>query len=437
MLKIGGPLAENGNDESNGAVEERDELTGALADIFLRVRKSLIASEPGGAASSDVSVQGGERIYVPEGPQLYDGTSGIALFLAAYHYATNNQDARDLALRSAARLRFAIKQSATAASLARQSGNGTGGLAGVGSLPYAFVHLAAWLKVPEFIDAAREVATNIMPEQIMAEERLDVMRGCAGTLLALLSFIEEVTAMGMDCGIAPDLALLCGRRLLEKRISYNSGPRAWSAGDSLPLSGFAHGAAGIAYALVRLFQYTGQEEFRDAAIEGFAFERTLYIPELQTWFDPRCNLPLSKASWCEGAPGVALGILGSMIAIDSHALRHDLEQALSITRMLPEGPVDHLCCGNFGRVEIMNIAGSVLGRLQLTAHARQLATQLLARAATSGFRFQPIDHQPSLPDMSENNPSLFLGLAGVGYTLLRLNYPDLFPSVLLLDTIVL
>lgn len=427
-------MAQNDKDKGNGAGEERDEVAEALAGIFRRVGEHSIASEIRGTASPDSYGSGHEaRSHLtPEGPQLYDGISGVALFFAAYYFATNNQDARDLALRSADRLRLAIKQT-VATPGNRPHGYGTGGLAGVGSLPYAFVQLAAWLKMPELLDSAREVATSITPGQIMTEERLDVMRGCAGTLLALLSFIEEVTAMGMDCGTAPELALLCGRRLLEKRVSYKSGPRAWAAVNSLPLSGFAHGASGIAYALVRLFQYTGHEEFRDAAIEGFAFERTLYIPELQTWFDPRCNLPLSKAAWCEGAPGVALGILGSMIAIDSHALRHDLEQALSITRMLPEDPVDHLCCGNFGRVEIMNIAGSVLGRLQLTAHARQLATQLLARAATSGFRFHPSDHQAAWP---EKNPSLFLGLAGVGYTLLRLTYPDLFPSVLLLETII-
>jgi lantibiotic modifying enzyme len=430
-------LAENSKNEDNGALEERDEVSEALARIFHQIGENSIAQQNGvvDGIASDVSTNNVKSILTPEGPQLYDGISGVALFLAAYYFATKNQDARELALRAAAKLRLSIKQNVTRGH-AHQPGNGIGGLVGWGSLPYAFVQLASWLQMPEFLDSAREVATNITRGQIMTEERLDVMRGCAGTLLVLLSFIEEVTAMGMDSGIAPELALLCGRRLLEKRISYNSGPRAWPAVDSLPLSGFAHGAAGIAYALVRLFQYTGQEEFRDAAIEGFAFERTLYIPELQTWFDPRCNLPLTKASWCEGAPGVALGILGSMIAIDSHALRHDLEQALSITRMLPEGSVDHLCCGNFGRVEIMNIAGSVLGRLQLTAHARQLATQLLARAATSGFRFQPLDHQTALPAVSENNPSLFLGLAGVGYTLLRLNYPDLFPSVLLLETIV-
>jgi lantibiotic modifying enzyme len=425
---------ENGKDESNDAVEERDEIAEALARIFRQVSEHSVARQNGFATASGDLGADGQKPLIP-GPQLYDGISGIALFLAAYHFATKDADARDLALHSAARLRLETKQIAAAASAAHQPSNGTGGLAGVGSLPYAFAQLAIWLKMPDLFDSAREAASAITPGQILTEERLDVMRGCAGTLLALLSFIEEVTAMGLDSGMAPELALLCGRRLLEKRVSYNSGPRAWPAVDSLPLSGFAHGAAGIAYALVRLFLYTGKEEFRDAAIEGFAFERTLYIPELQTWFDPRCNLPLNKAAWCEGAPGVALGILGSMLAIDSHALRHDLEQALSITRQLPDGPVDHLCCGNFGRVEIMNIAGNALGRLHLTAHARHLATQLLARAAASGFRFQPHDHQTDLPDRPDNNPSLFLGLAGVGYTLLRLTYPDLFPSVLLLETL--
>jgi lantibiotic modifying enzyme len=428
-------LLEDGKYEDDDAVEERDEVAEALARIFRQVGESSLVGDDGVISDAASDVAGRGALLASSGPQLYDGISGITLFLAAYYFATKDADALDLALRSVTRLRLRIKQDAMPHGSAHQPAGGTGGLAGAGSLPYAFSQLATWLKMPELLDSAREAAIAITPGQIMTEERLDVMRGCAGTLLALLSFIEEGTAMGMDSGMAPELALLCGRRLLEKRVSYNSGPRAWPAVDSLPLSGFAHGTAGIAYALVRLFQYTGQEEFRDAAIEGFAFERTLYIPELQTWFDPRCNLPLNKASWCEGAPGVALGILGSMIAIDSHALRHDLEQALSITRQLPECPFDHLCCGNFGLVEIMNVAGSVLGRLQLTAHARQLATQLLARAATSGFRFQSHDPQSTLYGKSESNPSLYMGLAGVGYTLLRLIYPDLFPSVLLLETV--
>ncbi len=422
-------MQENDKNKAHDFSEERDELADAIEKIFHRVRESFIAYENGFMSTRplgvDKHVMGKAALY---GLNLYDGLPGIALFIAAYSFASKNAEGRDLAFRLAARLRLEVRHLGA-------NSNCADGLSGMGALPYVFVQLATWLKMPELMDAAREVTASITPRQILTEDRLDVMQGCAGTLLSLLSFIEEVAAMGLDSGPALELALLCGRHLLDKRVSYKSGPRAWPAINSPPLSGFAYGAAGISYALVRLFRFTGLEEFREAAIEGFAFERTLYIPQLQTWFDPRCNLPLAKASWCEGAPGVALGILGSRSAIDSHALRHDLEQALNITRNLLERPVDNLCCGNFGRIEIMNVAGSVLGRLQLTEHARQLAAEILDRAESSGFRF-PMPHHPAdSPENSGDNLSLFLGLAGVGYTLLRLNYPDLFPSVLLLETL--
>jgi lantibiotic modifying enzyme len=429
MLSMGGRLQQNNKNKAHDFSEERDELADALERVFHQVRESLIACENGfmstGASGVGKADMGKAAQY---DVNLYDGLSGVALFIAAYSFATKDAEARDLAIRLAARLRLEVGHLVT-------NSNWAGGFSGIGALPYVFVRLATWLKMPELMDAAREVTASITPRQILTEDRLDVMQGSAGTLLSLLSFIEELATMGLDCGPAVELALLCGRHLLEKRVSYKFGPRAWPAINSPPLSGFAYGAAGISYALVRLFRFTGVEEFREAAIEGFAFERTLYIPQLQTWFDPRCNLPLAKASWCEGAPGVALGILGSRSAIDSHALRHDLEQALNITRNLLEGPVDNLCCGNFGRVEIMNVAGSVLGRLQLTEHARHLAAEILDRAESSGFRFPMPHHSADSQQNSGSYPSLFLGLAGVGYTLLRLNYPDLFPSVLLLETL--
>ena len=417
--------------ESNDAISQPDEVNQAVARIFGHIRDNSVATSADSvswiAPERFPNAAGTEQALA--GPQFYDGISGIGLFLAAYYFASKRADVRDLALRCALRLRLDMQSDPVA-----KHTTGTGGLVGPASVLYPLVRLADWLKMPELLESAQELATAITPGQILEEDRLDVMGGCAGTLLALLSFIEEVSAMGMDTGIAMDLAILCGRRLLENRISYKSGPRAWPAAGSPPASGFGHGAAGIAYALVRLFQHTGQEEFRDAAIEGFAFERSLYLPELQTWYDPRSQRPLRKASWCEGAPGIALGLLHSVLAVDSHALRHDLEQALTITRFLPASPLDHLCCGNFGRVEIMNIAGSITGRLQLTEHARELARQVLEHAAASGFRFHPHDQAASRQQGFELNPSLFLGLSGIGYTLLRLSYPDLFPSFLMLET---
>jgi len=425
-LEIGGRLGEQSKERSRDAVSNRDEIGEALTSIFRQLSVNSTAS-PG----SPADVAG--SIGTLSTRQAYDETSGTALFLAAYYNATNDAVAHGPAMRCATQLHFLLKQTTTLGQ-AQPDVSRVGGLAGLSSVLYILVRLATWLNMKELLNLATDVANSITPGQILSEE-LDVMCGCAGTLLSLLSFAEEGEGMGIDTGRVSDLAVLCGQHLLDRRTYSGFGPRAWPGKDSPQLPGFAHGAAGISYALVRLFQHTGQARFRDAAMEGFAFERTLYLPELATWLDPRCNRPLNKASWCEGAPGIALSRLGCIGRIDSHALRHDLEEALSITRSLPEGPLDDLCCGTFGRVEIMHTAGLVLGRLHLTERARELARSALSRAAIYGWRFQsPTPHY----DAGRCNifglcPSLLSRLPGVGYALLRLNYPDLFPSVLLLE----
>ena len=429
-------MENNPENKARNGPPQQDEMKQALLRIFRLVRENSVLTDDGlvywNATGSVFSNASNKSDSV--GPQLYDGTSGIALFLAAYYVATKNADARDLALRFAARLRVDIEQMFTGAAPALHRAIGTGGLTGLPSVSYALVRLADWLKMPELLESARKVAMAITPQQILGEERFDIMGGCAGTLLSLLSFVEEVSAREMDTGIAMELALLCGRRLLETRTRNGSSPGAWLAVDSMAASGFAHGATGIAYSLVRLFQHTGREEFLDAALEGFAFERSLSSSGLQNRFHQAADHPPWRASWCEGPPGIALGRLLSLFAVNSNTLRYDLEEALSVTRALPESPVDHLCCGNFGRADIMHYAGNMMGRMQLTEHARELARQVLSRAVTSGFRFQPHSHHSTREHNFERNPSLFLGLSGVGYTLLRLSYPDLFPSALFLET---
>ena len=137
-----------------------------------------------------------------------------------------------------------------------------GGMIGLGSFLYAFGRMADWLKAPELIDAAHDVTTLITPQRIMKDERLDVVAGCAGTLLALLSFMQEKSLQGNDAQLSRDLALLCGQRLLDSRITYKSGSRAWPAcGRGIPIPGFAYGAAGISCSLARLSSTLGRSSF--------------------------------------------------------------------------------------------------------------------------------------------------------------------------------
>ena len=350
------------------------------------------------------------------GPHLYDGTSGIALFLAAYHHVTGEAEARDLALRVIAPLRARMSQLAAAPERARELRLAIGGLIGLGSFLYMFVRLAEWLREPELLQSACDVMVLITPERIAEDDRLDVMAGCAGTLLALLAVDREASRV-LSQGLDPlALARACGRHLVARRAV---------------ISGFAHGAAGIACALIRLYQRTGEEEFREAALEGFAYERGLYDPAARNWLDPRFGRLLEQSAWCHGAPGMALGRLASAgLPEIGPQFEEDLEEALSITCSLPDSPIDSVCCGNLGRAEILWTAGRALDRPSLAEAAGALAERVLARG---NFVFEIPEDETAGPEAPRFQPSFFLGLAGAGYSLLRLAHPDRLPCVLMLE----
>ena len=355
------------------------------------------------------------------------------MFFAAYYRATKDTKARELALTSLAPVCREIDRLAAIAKADPQDSPTIGGLIGLGSFLYALTASADWLNAPELLDAASILLRVITPELIRTDRKLDIMRGCAGTLLALLFFAQETKARGMEPELALDLALACGQHLLRSRLPEGNGQRGWLSIHGSPLPGFARGAAGISYALAKLYEQTKKEEFREAAFEGFAFERAFRIPGQQAWDNARSLPPKAVGSWCHGFSGTALSCLASIRSMDEPAIRHDLEAALSTIRALPESEVDQLCCGNFGRIDVLHMAGSVLGRLQLSDYALEASRRVVDRMLVRGPRFAPPFHENNSGDSYEFSPSLFLGLAGVGYTLLRLANPELLPSVLLLE----
>jgi lantibiotic modifying enzyme len=296
-------------------------------------------------------------------------------------------------------------------------------LSGLGGFLYTLVGLARSLAEPELWREAGELTALFTPERIAADRQHDVVSGSAGALLALLALERHAPSslgVGQRC---LDLADRCAERLLAARTSWRGGPRAWPGEAHPPLSGFAHGAAGIGHALLQLHHRTGRERLRTAALEGFAFERSLYDPRAGNWIDPRSGRLLEQSAWCHGAPGIALGRAASLMATDDPEVRCDLEEALRLTLALPDSPRDHLCCGNAGRIGVLLAAHRALGRPELMQAARALARRRLDRAEEQGgFAF------------GEPGPlSLFWGMAGVGFTLLRLDREDDLPCPLLLE----
>src|SRR5262249_10581189 len=153
-------------------------------------------------------------------------------------------------------------------------------------------------------------------------------------------------------------------RLLAARRESHSAYRSWpTVGNSL-LGGFSHGAAGISYALVRLFEATGDGRYLEAAREGCAYEDTLFDPEGGNWADLRDDGKdaIDQCSWCHGAAGIALGRALSARSLGAHGPESHLEDALRRTLREPLLNLDQLCCGNLGRADILLEASRLLNR---------------------------------------------------------------------------
>ena len=136
--------------------------------------------------------------------------------------------------------------------------------------------------------------------------------------------------------------------------------------------------------------------------------------------------PLLVNAWCHGAPGVALARLGCLDVVQDPIVREDLEIALDTTARGGITTLDHLCCGNMGRIEIALLASRRLGSDRLRQIAAVGATAVLLRAQRAGAY--------TLQTRPEQNatfqPGFFRGIAGIGYELLRVAQPEILPSVL-------
>jgi lantibiotic modifying enzyme len=211
------------------------------------------------------------------------------------------------------------------------------------------------------------------------------------------------------------------------RKPSEAGNRAWETGGGKLEAGFSHGAAGIAYALLRLYEITGEAKFVEAAEEGVAYEAHIFSVEAGNWPDLlAADGPSYLVRWCHGAAGIALARLGGLGVLDTPQIRRDIEVATVTTQRFGLDGIDHLCCGNLGRVEALLEAGRSLSRPDLLTSARARAAQIVARAQQTGS----FALHAALPE-GMHCPGFFQGTSGIGYELLRLAYPEVLPSVLL------
>jgi type 2 lantibiotic biosynthesis protein LanM len=386
-------------------------------DIFIAEADGIAAEISGyairrgpGAAWIGLDWLGDSEVFqlVCLGPDLYNGSAGIALFLAAHAAVTANKTSGELAVAALSHLRKTLK-SRNAARAARALG--IGGATGLGSIVYALAIIAKLLARDDLLADAEAAARLITGELIAADRQLDVMGGSAGAILGLLRLYRDTKSAD-----ALPRATQCGEHLLAQSRLGAAGRRSWVGQGLGPqgLNGMSHGAAGFAYALAALAAAAGRKDFALAAAECMAFENSSYDATRHNWPDLRTAEPHWPCQWCHGALGIGLARLGMSKrgAMDATQLAADIGNAVNGAQQSRLTPIDTLCCGTLGSVEFLCEAGGALKRRDLSDLASRQLMAIVEQAAAAGdYRWNSGKRQFNL--------GLFRGLSGIGYTLLR------------------
>lgn len=417
---------------SSGHSDESDDeqpITGALpadprhfVDEALRIGETLLAAAIRGK-------DGGTTWIAPEYVKitsiadlgatyyLYSGVTGPSLFLAALGRATG--DAR---FAGAARGAWTTLERLVASGDAKPVRNHLrlGICNGIGSIVYAAVIASDLLGEPALLDVARGFAELIDRDRLEREADFDVEGGVAGAVLALLRLHE---ATGEASWL--DLAGAGIGRLVQLARSDASGSWWVQEEGAPPLAGMAHGAAGVAFALEEAARATGRGDLRALAREAIRWERTVFDPALGNWpVRTSDGRRIDMVAWCHGAAGIGLTRIASG-AEPGSPLDEDLELAIRAVAATGLHPVDHVCCGNSGRIELLVEASLSKARPDLLDEARLRAATMIERASRN--HAYTLTMESSEKDLVR--PGFFRGLSGIGYTLLRAADPRALPCI--------
>jgi type 2 lantibiotic biosynthesis protein LanM len=350
---------------------------------------------------------------------LYAGAGGIALFFAALARVTKGE-------RWAAVARQAMRGMEGWDQGEALAVRGVGACSGRASVAYSELLIGVLLESPSIVARALEHGLAIPAEAIETDLVLDVEKGAAGTLLALIA-IETARP---DSRVET-LASLCASRLLQTQLRHGPDAGAWPAGtDARPRPGLAHGAAGIALALARWAERRPDRALGDAVSAAWAYERRMFAGYGRTWPTVRGDGGrMTMTAWCHGAPGIGLARACTPAGLGDAEVPHEIETAMVETITAPLSHLDHVCCGNLGRAEIVLTVGMRMGRDEWVSRGRATigaVASLIRSSGRDGMRGQGYLRGAA-------DPGFFQGLAGIGYEMLRAVSPHVVPSVLAFD----
>jgi type 2 lantibiotic biosynthesis protein LanM len=309
----------------------------------------------------------------PTDASLYDGTLGIGVFLAALSFVSGDRIFYNAAV-------GALKHSLKYVDATDSVGLGKG----LASYVYALPLLCRFLKSDEWLPAGRSVLTSLGPRIQPKNIGLDVLNGAAGVALACSKWHEYTSDED-----ALQILRICAATIVERRDDV----------CRMSNNGFGHGFTGIDTALGRVKCARGLN--------------VKMVPDGSMQSSPDNGAPRFPQTWCNGSIGAAFGDL-SNISVSTRTVGECVDGGFY---------VDHVCCGLFGAVELLIESSQEARNNAPMEQARKLVAR---RLEGDTMRWVVIPGQTHVVPQ----PGFFQGVAGIGYSLLRLDRASELPCIM-------
>lgn len=403
----------------------------------------LSASETKNEISwKSMNVDNDRKIIWKENVTLYSGVPGITLFFMELFLQTNNKKYFIAAKKG---LNWSIKN------LEMTNIYDTGFITSNSGIILALTRMYDITKEEQYLQFALNVAMKISEMKTPLKIH-DYISGNAG-IIFILTILHSYTKEDFLLELIDIYLkyLLNNMKMSKKGLYWDHYP------DNIDgLCGFAHGVSGIGYVFLQLGHYFSNDTYYWLADQAFLHEAAYFDKGINNWGDLRLfknndeDLKKQKKAflrknfkaftkysdmnaWCHGAAGIGMARLLAYQLTGNKKYKKELNNALRKTIQTDiENKKKYVrfitCHGKSGNADLFIEAFRFFNNKKYLEYAGKSLHSILKRKLSgyiydSGFGFRGAK--------GNEDVSLFMGNAGIGYQYLKFLQPLRVPSILM------
>lgn len=366
-----------------------------------------------------------EERYIERNSSVYSGSSGILLFFNELYKHNKSERYHQALINGAQGLLHDIETSVPeSCSL----------LAGKLGMAWTLLLLSETLGDSELAQKALSITLQAKDVILQDSTPSEYIHGLSGVIVALI----HIHSMTDNHRVLELLDLVVGALISRLKFGRKGIFFDENINQIAPLCGFSHGVSGVAFAFLELYAYFSNSSFLTLAKLCFDFEDSVYSEQFSEWPDFRkvepmetiierfnagdrvfFHFPRYLSTWCHGSIGIALVRLRARslgINQDFRKTTQSLKRRMTSEVQL----TDHytLCHGFGGDIETYLVASQEIPGQGYESHIAQILSNLLQQKAERKF------HLSGYPNYHDEDHSLFMGSAGIGYQILRCLRPN-------------